>query len=92
MKRRRPLIRAKPASDLGLAADVATDTAARSARPRRANRYARMKLPHERDESTREPGAPNPITEQGARDLEQGKTDTDCYDAASPRYERTEGQ
>jgi hypothetical protein len=91
MKRRRGLRRAKPASDLGLAADVATDTTAKSARPPRANRYARMKLPHERDESAHPPGAPNPVTKQGARDLQQGKTDTDCYDAAASRYERKEG-
>ena len=91
MKRRRHLGRTKPPSDLGLAADVATDTAAKSARPPRANRYARMKLPHERDESTQQPGTPKPVTRQGARDLEQGKTDTDCYDAAGPRYERTDG-
>ena len=35
------------------------------------------------------PGEPNPVTAQGARDIEQGKTDTDCYDAAGPRFDRT---
>lgn len=57
---------------------------------RRGNRYARMKMPHERDESTHAPNTPNPVTAQGARDVEQGKVDTDCYDAAGPRYDRTQ--
>lgn len=92
MKRSRRLRRAKPAADLGLAADVATDTSAKTARPPRANRYARMKLPHERDESTHSPGAPNPVTMQGMRDVDAGKTDTDCYAATGPRYDRKEGQ
>jgi hypothetical protein len=82
--RRRP----KPRSDLGVAADVATDDTSGMARPPRGNRYQKMKLPHERDQSAQPPGAPNPVTAQGARDVEQGKTDTDCYDAAGPRYDR----
>ena len=80
--------RAKPRSDLGVAPDVATDTTSNSARPRRGNRYGKMKLPHERDESAHPPGEPNPVTAQGARDVEQGQTDTDCYDAAGPRFDR----
>jgi hypothetical protein len=80
--------RVRPASDLGVAADVATDTSAESSRPRRGNRYSRMKLPHERDESTHAPQPPNPVMEQAARDVEQGKTDTDCYEATGPRYDR----
>jgi hypothetical protein len=28
------------------------------------------------------------VMAQGARDIEQGKTDTDCYDAAGPRFDR----
>jgi hypothetical protein len=28
------------------------------------------------------------VTTQGARDLAEGKRDTDCYDATAPRYER----
>jgi hypothetical protein len=68
-----------------VAADVATDNAANTARPPRGNRYQRMKLPHERDESAHHPGSPNPATEQGARDLESGKTNTEGYDAAARR-------
>lgn len=86
MKRSRR--RARSASDLGVAADVATDTSAESGRPRRGNRYSRMKLPHERDESAHAPQPPNPVTAQGAQDVEHGKTDTDCYDATGPRYDR----
>jgi hypothetical protein len=84
--RRRP----RPHSDLGVAANVATDTVAESGRPRRGNRYAKMKLPHERDESARAPPSPSPVTTQGARDVEQGKTDTDCYNAVGERYDRKE--
>lgn len=79
--------RTKPRSDLGVAADVATDATSNGARPPRGNRYGRMKLPHERDESAHRPGEPNPVTQQGARDVEQGQTDTDCYDALGPRYD-----
>jgi hypothetical protein len=80
--------RAKTRSDLGVASDVATDSTSSSARPARRNRYAKMQLPHERDESAHPPREPNPVTAQGARDVEQGKTDTDCYDAAGPRFDR----
>jgi hypothetical protein len=85
--RRRP----RPPSDLGVAADVATDTAATRARSPRGNRYEKMKMPHERDESTQAEatGKPNPVTTQAARDVEEGKVDTDCYDATGPRYDRT---
>jgi hypothetical protein len=86
--RRRP----HPPKDLGIAADVATDVSEDRARPRRGNRYARMRLPHERDESTQAPGTPNPVTTQGQRDLAEGRTDTDCYDAVAPRYERKESE
>ena len=84
--RRRP----RSPSDLGVAADVATDTAATRARSPRGNRYAKMKMPHERDESTQAAAVPpRPVTTQGARDVEEGKVDTDCYDATGPRYDRT---
>jgi hypothetical protein len=51
-----------------------------------------MKLPHERDESAHPPGKPNDVVEQGARDVEQGRSDTDCYPAAGPRFDRKETQ
>jgi hypothetical protein len=88
MKRSRR--RTKPASDLGVAADVATDDTSNVGRPRRGNRYQKMKLPHERDESAHPPGEPDPVTAQAARDVEQGKVDTDCYDAAGRRFDRKE--
>ena len=90
MKRSRR--RVKPRSDLGVAADVATDTASNIGRPRRGNRYQKMKLPHERDESTQASGGGSDVTEQGARDVEQGKTDTDCYDAVGTNFDRTSGR
>jgi hypothetical protein len=90
VKRRRGALARHRPSDLGVAADVATDTAANAARPPRGNRYQRMKLPHERDESAHRPGAPNPTTEQGARDLESGKTNTEGYDAAARGVEDQE--
>lgn len=90
MKRRRGALARNRPSDLGVAADVATDDAANTARPPRGNRYQRMKLPHERDESAHRPSAPNPTTEQAARDLESGKTNTEGYDAAARRVEDQE--
>jgi len=86
MKRSRG--RPKPRSDLGVAADVATDDTSGDARPPRGNRYQKMKLPHERDESAARPDAPDRVTTQAARDVEQGKADTDCYAATGPRYDR----
>ncbi|HEY1326842.1 MAG TPA: hypothetical protein VGI14_07875 [Casimicrobiaceae bacterium] len=53
-----------------------------------------MKLPHERDESAAqdEGGAQRtearPEIRKGAADVEQGRSDTDCYAAAGPRYRR----
>jgi hypothetical protein len=82
--RRRP----HPPRDLGVAADVATDTANADVRPRRGNRYEKLRMPHERDEATHEPGPPNPVTTQAERDLAAGRTDTDCYDAVGARYDR----
>ena len=86
MKRSRR--RAKPRSDLGVAPDVATDATSNAARPPRGNRYAKMKLPHARDESAQRPGKPNDVVVQGARALEQGQRDPDCYPAAGPRFDR----
>jgi hypothetical protein len=85
MKRSRQ--RPRPRSALGVDADVATDTTATSVRPPRGNRYQRMKLPHERDESAHRVAPANPVATQGARDVEQGKTDTDCYTEAGPRFD-----
>ncbi len=85
MKRRRRL-HAKLPSDLRVEADVATATVADGALPR-SRRYSRMKLPHERDESTHRPARPDGVTEQAAQDIEQGKVDTDCYGAAGPNYD-----
>jgi hypothetical protein len=50
-----------------------------------------MKLPHERDEEPQRSGAPDAITQQGARDVEQGRVDTDCYTAVGERHDRKPG-
>ena len=88
MKRSRR--RARPSGDPGVAADVATDTDAATTRSRRGNRYAKLKMPHERDESTHAPAPPNNVTEQSAQDIEQGLKDTDRYGAAGANFDRKE--
>lgn len=90
MKRRRRLHRVKGPAHGAVAADVATDSASEASRPRRGNRYTKLSLPHERDQTVHPPGAPNPVTTQGATDVAQGKTDTDCYGDVGPRYDRKE--
>jgi hypothetical protein len=52
-------------------------------------RYTRMRLPHERDESTHRPGEPGPVTKRAAKDLEDGQEDTDCYGAVGERFDRS---
>lgn len=87
MKRRRRLPLAKRPSNLRVEQDVATDTTSPHSRAPRA-RYGAMKLPHERDEDTHPSGAGNDVTAQGARNVAQGRTDTDCYGAVGERYDR----
>lgn len=61
-------------------------------------RYRDMKLPHERDESAtpdanaQDPRGDRAVVRQGARDVEAGREDTDCYNANSPRYRKREGK
>ena len=69
--------------------DVATGVVADTVR-RRTKRYSRMKLPHERDESTHGPAKPTAVTEQAAQDVEQGRVDTDRYGEAGRHFERKE--
>jgi hypothetical protein len=88
MKRKRRLTVPRRPSSLRVEEDAATDTTA--ARASRGS-YESMKMPHERDEDTHAPGKPNEVTTQGARDVEQGKVDTDCYGAVGQRYDRTRG-
>jgi hypothetical protein len=61
-------------------------------------RYADMTLPHERDESSRgerqatgDRDGARAVTRQGAKDLQSGQQDTDCYNANAPRYKSREG-
>ena len=65
--------------------------------------YGDLKLPHERDETggghatqdaqnREEPNGPRAVIRQGARDVEAGREDTDCYNANAPRYRKREGE
>jgi hypothetical protein len=66
---------------------VATDRGVDTSR-RRGRRYSTMNSPHERDEGTNRPEAPNAVVDQGARDAEAGSVDTDCYGAVGERFDR----
>jgi hypothetical protein len=91
MKRKRRLPFAKRPSNLRVEQDVATDTTSgRSGVPRA--RYGTMKLPHERDEDTHASGPPSDVITKGARDVEQGRLDTDCYTAVGERHDRRRGE
>ena len=105
-RRRRP---AKPGGT-PRGADPARDTTpqrddARSYVPAKSKgeRYADMKLPHERDETAaghgqhatqdpQDPRGPRAVIRQGERDVEAGREDTDCYNAEDPRYRKREGE
>jgi hypothetical protein len=51
--------------------------------------YTRLRLPHEHDEDVASmQGARRPVTERAARDLAEGRTDTDCYRQASLNFRR----
>lgn len=86
MKRRRrtPLAKGR---ELRVEADDSTGILGNASQPGR-KRYTRMRLPHERDESTHRPGEPAPVTKRAAKDLEDGQEDTDCYGAVGERFDR----
>jgi hypothetical protein len=51
--------------------------------------YARLRLPHERDEDrTSMAAGPQPVIERAARDLAEGQRDTDCYGQARLNFQR----
>jgi hypothetical protein len=91
MKRKRRHPPAKRPTELVVEKDLATDVAAGTVRSPE-QRYSRLEMPHERDESVdkRGTGKPNPVTEQAARDIEQGRVETDCYGATGGRFDRTQ--
>ena len=72
--------------DLRVEADDSTGVLGNASQPAR-KRYTRMRLPHERDESTHRPGEPGPVTKRAAKDLEDGQHDTDCYGAVGERFD-----
>jgi hypothetical protein len=51
-------------------------------------RYANLKMPHERDEVSHRPGPPGPVTTQAANDLRDGQRDTDRYTQAGEDFDR----
>ena len=50
-------------------------------------RYADMRLPHERDEDVHQPSPPTLRVKQAAQDLAEGRTDTDRYNEARENFE-----
>ena len=61
--------------------------------------YRDLKMPHERDESSsgepqpaQDPNGTRAVTRQGAKDVQSGQQDTDCYNANAPRYKAREGE
>jgi hypothetical protein len=86
MRRRRRLSQhRKP--DLRVEEDDSTGVLANPSQPGN-KRYTRMRLPHERDESTHRPGTPNRVTTRAAKDLEDGQQDTDRYGAVGEDFDR----
>jgi len=68
--------------------DEATSVAADTARVPR-QRYANLKMPHERDERTHAPSPPSEVGTQAANDLAEGKRETDLYGKAGTDFDRT---
>jgi hypothetical protein len=51
--------------------------------------YRELRLPHERDEVSRpQDQSPRKAIERAARDIREGKIDTDCYGAANNAFNR----
>ena len=90
MRRRRKLSIPK-GPGLRVEADDSTGVLGNAVRPG-GKRYTRMRLPHERDESTHRPGEPGPVTKRAAKDLEDGQEDTDCYGAVGERFDHKAGE
>lgn len=87
MKRRRhlPLPGGRPRPRVE--ENEATGLAAGSALPA-DGQYARLALPHERDERTERSGKPTAVTRQAADDLEHGLRDTDLYTRVGADFDR----
>ena len=82
-----PRRRRKPQSGLGVEADTATEGPG-AGNPTPSTQLSRLKLPHERDESTHPPRSRDGTTKQAADDVASGKKDTDCYNATGERFDR----
>jgi len=88
MKRRRPMPLPRNATEPTVDKDEATGVAAGAARST-GERYADLKMPHERDERTHAPGAPSELVTQAADDLVEGRRESDLYTKAGSDFDRT---
>ena len=52
-------------------------------------RYANLRMPHERDERTHVPSAPSEVVTQAADDLAEGRRETDLYAKVGTDFDRT---
>lgn len=88
MKRRRRTPLRRDVTQPIVEGDEATGVAAGS--PRAPDeRYANLKMPHERDERTHAPGAPSEVVTQAADDLAEGRRETDLYAKVGTDFDRT---
>jgi hypothetical protein len=88
MKRRRRTPLSRDVTRPIVEKDEATGVAAGS--PHAADeRYADLKMPHERDERTHAPSAPSVVVTQAADDLAEGRRETDRYGKAGTDFDRT---
>ncbi len=85
--RRRRRLRLPKGPALRVEADDSIGILGNASQPGR-KRYTRMRLPHERDQTTHRPGEPTRVTKRAAKDLEAGQEDTDCYGAVGERFDR----
>jgi hypothetical protein len=91
MKRRRRTPLRRYAKGTIAERDEATSFAADAARVP-PQRYANLRMPHERDERTHAPSPPSEVGTQAANDLAEGKRETDLYGKAGSDFDRTTGR
>jgi hypothetical protein len=51
-------------------------------------KYANLRMPHERDERTHAPVRPGAVTTQAADDLAEGRRETDLYSKVGADFDR----
>ncbi len=88
MKRRRRTPLPRDVTQPIVEKDDAAGVAAGSARAP-DERYANLRMPHERDERTHAPDAPSEVVTQAADDLAEGRRETDLYGKVGTDFDRT---